>query len=265
MTAYNVIGATTMVGGQPEDVSQVLTNFQAIAAVINGGLDDSNIAPNANIQASKIAGLPSLSGSVPVGTILQFAAPAPPSGFLSCDGSAVSRSTYSQLFAVIGVAYGAGDGGTTFNVPDFRGRGPVGYAASGGHADVAALGLNEGIALASRRPRHGHSSALTTSHNLSLPNHGHGFSDPGHAHPIIASNDGATSGNGYLVGSDHSPAMTVAAGNGSQTAYTGASVGGITSAPGINGGVTLGGSIGVAGPTDSQGYLTVNYVIRYQP
>jgi microcystin-dependent protein len=49
-----------------------------------------------------------------------------PSGFLECDGSAVSRSTYAALFAVIGTTYGAGDGSTTFNVPDLTDKVAVG-------------------------------------------------------------------------------------------------------------------------------------------
>src|SRR5690606_14383914 len=56
--------------------------------------------------------------SVPTGTILSFAGTTPPSGFLLCDGTAVSRSVYSNLFSVIGESYGAGDGSTTFNLPD---------------------------------------------------------------------------------------------------------------------------------------------------
>lgn len=76
-----------------------------------------------------------------------------PSGWLPCDGAAVSRSTYASLFAAIGVSYGAGDGSTTFNVPDGLGRMPV---ILGTHADVNALGKNEGVAVGSRRPRHKH-------------------------------------------------------------------------------------------------------------
>ncbi|MBN2496911.1 MAG: tail fiber protein [Deltaproteobacteria bacterium] len=65
---------------------------------------------------------------VPVGTVLPFAGPVdnviamPPSGWLLCDGSAVSRTAYARLFEVIGTAHGAGDGTTTFNLPDYRGR-----------------------------------------------------------------------------------------------------------------------------------------------
>ena len=60
------------------------------------------------------------------GTIEMYAGQEAPAGWLICDGSAISRTTYSKLFEVIGQTYGAGDGNTTFNLPDMRGRVPVG-------------------------------------------------------------------------------------------------------------------------------------------
>ncbi len=103
--------------------------------------------------------IPTASGAtaaLPTGTVAAYAGSSPPTGWLLCDGSAVSRSVYSTLFSVISTTYGAGDGSSTFNLPDLRGRMPAGRAASGGHADVSTLGNNEGIALANRRPRHYH-------------------------------------------------------------------------------------------------------------
>jgi microcystin-dependent protein len=97
----------------------------------------------------------------PTGTLTAFAGSTAPSGWLVCDGAAISRATYSTLFGVIGTSYGAGDGSTTFNLPDLRGRLPAGYAASGGHSDVSTLGNNDGITLANRRPKHQHT--LNTS------------------------------------------------------------------------------------------------------
>ena len=58
----------------------------------------------------------------PVGSIIAFAGDAPPNGYLECDGSEVSRTTYAALFAVISEMCGNGDGSTTFNLPDLRGR-----------------------------------------------------------------------------------------------------------------------------------------------
>lgn len=63
-----------------------------------------------------------LDSLVPTGSVLPFAGSEAPSGFLMCDGSTVSRSTYAKLFSVIGEAHGEGDGSTTFNLPDYRGR-----------------------------------------------------------------------------------------------------------------------------------------------
>ena len=68
---------------------------------------------------------------VPTGTVLAFAGSSAPSGFLLCDGRAVSRTTYTSLFSVIGTTYGSGDGSTTFNLPDMRGRVAVGSDAKG--------------------------------------------------------------------------------------------------------------------------------------
>lgn len=65
-----------------------------------------------------------------VGEISAFAGSTIPQGFLFCDGSAVSRTTYANLFAVIGTSFGAGDGSTTFNLPDMRGRVIVGYKST---------------------------------------------------------------------------------------------------------------------------------------
>jgi microcystin-dependent protein len=72
---------------------------------------------------------------VPSGSITAFAGSSAPSGWLLCDGSAVSRATYAALFAAIDTTFGAGDGSTTFNLPDARGKNPVG-AGSGSLSDT---------------------------------------------------------------------------------------------------------------------------------
>ena len=65
--------------------------------------------------------LPS-SSAVPAGTVIQVAMNSAPTGYLKCNGAAVSRATYSDLFTAIGTTFGAGDGSTTFNLPDLRGE-----------------------------------------------------------------------------------------------------------------------------------------------
>lgn len=67
-----------------------------------------------------------LTESTPVGKIDMYAGATAPTGWLLCKGQAVSRTTYSALFAIIGTTYGAGNGSSTFNIPDMRNRVPVG-------------------------------------------------------------------------------------------------------------------------------------------
>lgn len=73
-------------------------------------------------------------GGVPIGAQMAFAGATIPNGWLLCYGQAVSRSAYALLFAVIGIAYGGGDGTTTFNLPDKRGRASIGADNMGGSA-----------------------------------------------------------------------------------------------------------------------------------
>lgn len=68
-----------------------------------------------------------ISGIMPTGSVIAYAANSTPTGYLHCDGTAVSRTTYSDLFAVVGTTYGVGDGSTTFNLPDLRGEFLRGY------------------------------------------------------------------------------------------------------------------------------------------
>jgi len=72
------------------------------------------------------------SESVPVGTIIYHSANTPPTNFIKANGDAVSRTTYSDLFTVIGTTFGSGDGSSTFNVPDLRGEFPRGWDDSRG-------------------------------------------------------------------------------------------------------------------------------------
>jgi len=71
---------------------------------------------------------------VPTGTLMPFAGSTAPTGYFLCYGQAVSRTTYAALFAVIGTTYGTGDGSTTFNLPDLRGRTALGQDNMGGVA-----------------------------------------------------------------------------------------------------------------------------------
>lgn len=90
-----------------------------------------------------------------VGEIKMYAGATAPKGWLICDGSAVSRTTYSGLFEVIGTTYGSGDGSTTFNLPNFDGRMPVGKSATDGDFDLGDRGGAKGAW------QHGHSTSAS--------------------------------------------------------------------------------------------------------
>lgn len=85
-----------------------------------------------NPGLKKITYLDLLAQMVPTGTVNPFAGSVEPAGWLLCYGQAISRTTYAALFAVIGTTYGVGDGSTTFNVPDLRGRVIAGQDDMGG-------------------------------------------------------------------------------------------------------------------------------------
>jgi len=93
-------------------------------------------------------------------------------GWLVCDGAAVSRTTYAALFTAIGTAHGAGDGRTTFNVPDLRGRAPIG---SGNGAGLSRrnrgeiLGAETHLLATGELPAHAHTTSTST-----VASHSHG-------------------------------------------------------------------------------------------
>lgn len=101
------------------------------------------------------------------GQIIISASANTPSGFLPCDGSAIDRTTYANLFSEIGTTYGVGDGSTTFNVPDLNGKVPLGS----GNISVGVSGGNENHSLATNElPSHSHDiNAVTANANSRNP------------------------------------------------------------------------------------------------
>ena len=100
--------------------------------------------------------------SEPAGIVMPFAGSTAPHGYLLCDGSAVSRTDYADLFTAIGTTYGAGDGSTTFNLPNLSGRVVLGVSQS--HA----LGTTGGEA------SHTLTEQELPAHSHTVPAHGHG-------------------------------------------------------------------------------------------
>jgi microcystin-dependent protein len=86
--------------------------------------------------------LPRLRDVAPAGIVQPFAGSTTPEGWLLCDGSAVSRTAYAALFSAVGTTYGAGNGSTTFNLPNLKGKVPVGLDAA--QAEFDTLGETAG-------------------------------------------------------------------------------------------------------------------------
>lgn len=117
------------------------------------------VRPVPGTRRSELILLGTSGGGVPAGVVWEFDGPTAniPAGWLVCDGSAVSRTTYARLFAAIGTLHGAGDGSTTFNLPDRRGRVGVGKAASGQFSTVGDKpGAEEVTLTADQMPAHTH-------------------------------------------------------------------------------------------------------------
>ncbi len=97
-----------------------------------------------------------------VGERVEYVGTAPPNGVLFADGSAVSRTTYADLFALIGITYGAGDASTTFNLPDWRGRFAIG-AGQGLGLTNRVLGTKGGAETIIEVPEHNHTLNVSTT------------------------------------------------------------------------------------------------------
>lgn len=170
---------------------------QVIGVLMPGG-----VLPVAN------GGTGTTTSILPPGSMLDFAGTAAPAGFLLCDGSAVSRSTYAALFASIGTTWGAGDGLSTFNLPNMQRRtsiGSGGTAISGPANTVGSVGGEEAHVLVTGElashthtisdPGHNHGvNDPGHNHGVNDPGHNHGVNDPGHSHYLNLSNSAAVGG-----------------------------------------------------------------------
>lgn len=159
--------------GAAEIQTSAITEVKIAAdAVTTNKIADATIT-EAKLVAAVIAKL------LPPATVTSYGGDTAPTGWLLCDGTAVSRITYSALFAVVGTRFGTGDTTTTFNLPDLRGRFVRGYDGSAGRdPDSAgrtamntggATGNNVGSVQAYATGDHQHSQGAGTGGNLGIP------------------------------------------------------------------------------------------------
>lgn len=209
LRGYNGTVAVAHSSGKAvEHVTAAIDYTEASEHIYNTGLDHHtqylNLARHSAIDHGGIGG--GGSGGFPVGSAVPFFGTSSPDTlrFLLCYGQAVSRSTYAVLFSQIGTTNGAGDGVNTFNVPDFRGRVPVGSDSIGGSAagilpGVTTLGARGGeaahVLLAAEMPSHNHggTSGSGGSHthssgaSSSAGSHSHTMGGAGgHSHTLNA-------------------------------------------------------------------------------
>lgn len=120
------------------------------------------------------SGLAGAVGQVPIGSVTAFAGSSAPSGWLLCGGQTVSRTQYSGLFLIIGTTYGAGDGSTTFTLPDLRGRTIAGEDDMGGTTANRLTTSGSGINGTVLGAVGGVESVTLTSAQSGVPAHSHG-------------------------------------------------------------------------------------------
>lgn len=124
---------------------------------------------------------PAWGQAIPSGVYFPFAGASIPAGYLACDGSAISRTVYAALFSAISTIYGVGNGSTTFNIPDLRGRVPAGLDTNNGGGFAYRLAtLGSGVDSTTLGANGGVETVTLTSDQLAQ--HSHSASDSGHQH-----------------------------------------------------------------------------------
>ena len=153
----SVTGTTALTGA----LSGSTATFSGATSLTTGSISGIMTAPTAaaGTNTTQIATTAFvLSNGAPTGGLIMWGTGTAPSGWLLCDGTAVNRTTYAALFAVIGTTFGVGDGSTTFNVPNYTNRMPYGttVGATGGSADAVVVSHTHTANSSVVDPQHSH-------------------------------------------------------------------------------------------------------------
>lgn len=150
--------------------------------------------------ADQVPGLINVPPAVPAGLLAPFAGAAAPAGWLLCNGAVVGRAAHAALFAAIGTVFGAGDGSTTFALPDLRGRAAIGAGTGSGltaRTLAQMLGAETHTLSVSEMPSHAHSLTLkkygsaNSESGYSVTLSGIAYTDPGNGSASAAGGGGA--------------------------------------------------------------------------
>jgi len=198
---YTLPAGNPVVPGTLIETTWANPTMSDIAAALTGSLPRDGLAPmtgplilanstpsNGREAVSKdyVQSFMVYATGMPVGCVTGFAGNTPPAGFLECNGQAVDRTTYADLFIAIGTIYGTGNGTTTFNIPDMRDQ------FIRGKSDARAVGSLQAASFASHAhplsdPTHAHGAFQTAhDHTITTGGHNHTLSDPTHSHTYAA-------------------------------------------------------------------------------
>lgn len=214
---------------------------------------------NANFTAIKNAVDPLMLATLPTGAMCMWSTNAAPSGFLLCQGQAVSRTTYSTLFGVIGTTYGNGDGATTFNVPNMKGRLPVGLDSADGDFDLLGeLGGQKTVQQHNHAIDHDHPAATSGSGSP----HSHTIIVDPHTHDLGVRDNASTYTNGTGA-----PTSNQFSANGTETTTSTTATASATIEDAHTHSVNLpafSGTSGTSGTgaTNMNPYIVINFIIR---
>jgi microcystin-dependent protein len=179
---------------------------------------------------------------IPTATIVPWSSASVPTGFLECNGQAVSRSTYSALFAIVSTTYGAGNGSSTFNVPDLQDNVAMGksgtkaLASTGGANTVANtgnvgtninvagnVGGNTANATLSTAQLASHSHTQKNSGNQGNPTNADAFQRQQYGQTSATNSQFTTANNGSGTGHSHTMSATFSGTGNASSTFTGAS------------------------------------------
>jgi microcystin-dependent protein len=186
-------------------------NFQSTVTVLGNGTFKGDVHVSSKVCASAFYGDGvNISGLLPPGVIVPYGVTAAPTGFLLCNGTAVSRSTYAALFAVVSSLYGDGNGSSTFNVPDLRGRFLAGWdAGAGDNALTSTAGAPGSMIVGASIANTGGIQAVTLS-VAEMPTHDHTYTR-------YSSKEGGNEGSGGVWMNDSTVSTGEKGGNGAHS------------------------------------------------
>jgi microcystin-dependent protein len=195
---YVALGDATSEGGSNAGSNLTITSYSDSGGYLGAPLSIIRSSGQVTVQnapttAQSVATKAYVDANTFVGEIKMFAGTTAPAGWLFCYGQAVSRTTYAALFAVIGTRFGAGDGSTTFGLPNLAQRVPLGWdTSSTGPYALGATGGEATHALSvAEMPSHNHPGSGDTGHTHSTAPHSHtGIVRPTGSNTIVAQGTG---------------------------------------------------------------------------